>query len=78
MISTYVQHDGKTYLVSTINRDSSADYGGRYAETMVWEWDFKTRSRVSNSILMQDEDLENSIKTHQEVVEKIFNHGITA
>jgi hypothetical protein len=76
MIQTYVQHDDKTYLVSTINRDSSSPYGGRYAETMVWEWDKKNIKRSSDSILMQGESPENSIYTHQKVVERIFCFGI--
>ena len=78
MISTYVQHDGKTYFVSTINRDSSSIEGGRYAETMVWEWDIERRVRVSSKILMQGEGPEGSIRTHQKIVTQIFDHGITA
>ena len=76
MISTYVQHGEKTYLVSTINRDSSSMYGNRYAETMVWEWDRKNVKRAFNDILLQDEGPENSIYTHQKVVEQIFCFGI--
>lgn len=78
MISTYVKHGGKTYLVSTINRESSADYGGMYAETMVWEWDVRARKRAGQSILMQDEAPENSISAHQRTVEKIFDSGVPA
>ena len=77
MISTYVQHDDKIYLVSTINRESSSMCGGRYAETMVWEWDRKNIKRASDSILMQDEAPEGSIRAHQRVVEQIHALGIT-
>lgn len=76
MISTYVQHGDKTYLVSTINRDSSSMFGGRYAETMVWEWDKQNIKRASDDILLQGEGPENSIYTHQKIVERIFCFGI--
>jgi hypothetical protein len=77
MITTYVGHNGKVYRVTTINRESSAFYSpwAVYAETLVWEWDTEER-KTKGSILLQGEAPEGSIKTHQRVVEQIYNEGI--
>ena len=44
---TYVWHESKCFLVSTINRGSSdsESYGSQYAETLVWEFDRAARTR---------------------------------
>ena len=74
MICTYVDHGGKRYFVSTINRDSSSCEPHRYAETIVWEWDEKKKER--GDIVMQGSALENSIFRHQKIVEQIHANGI--
>lgn len=71
-----IWHGGKCYLVSTINRESSAEYGGVFAETLVWEWDSANNKRARDTILLQDEGPANSISTHLAICEKIFSEGI--
>ncbi|MNR08095.1 hypothetical protein D3C85_1242370 [compost metagenome] len=73
LIQTYVYFEDKCYFVSTIDRESSSMYGGRYAETMVWEIDPKTNERMG--FLYQDEDYEGNIRTHNNVCNMIFNEG---
>jgi hypothetical protein len=66
VIQSYVYYKEQAFLVSTINRDSSAAgaYRMRYAETMVWEWDPVTRDRKSDRILWTEEDRENCMDAH--------------
>lgn len=45
LIQSYVWFKDKCFYVSTIDRDCSSMQGGRYAETIVWEWDWETRTR---------------------------------
>jgi len=79
IIQSYVYPEGKPdtecYMVSTIERDSSAAaHAGTYFETIVWKWDTKTRQREDKILLV-----ENSVKTlthHQVICETIFLHGI--
>ena len=72
---TYVRHKDKCFLVSTINRTSSAvaAYGAEYAETMVWEWD-KDRG-VCGGLLGQAEAPAGSIHMHQGLVTRLFVQG---
>jgi hypothetical protein len=76
LIQSYVWHDDKCFFVSTINRESSAAlaYGKIYAETMIWEYDYDKRER--GELIGQDEDVENSIETHNEVCREIHKNGI--
>ena len=76
IIQSYIWHDGKAFFVSTINRESSAMYGGTYAETMVWEWDEKTRER--GKIVGQDEGSADSIYAHQRMCKRIHETGKTS
>ena len=69
LIQTYVFREDKAFFVSTINRDSSSMCGGRYAETMVWEWDVEKRER--GAMVYQAEALEGSIRKHQEIVVRL-------
>lgn len=71
--STYVWHGGKCYLVSTINRQSSAMDGGVYAETMVFEFD--TEARKSGAIVGQMEGPQDSISAHLRAVDVVHSHG---
>lgn len=76
LAQTYVYKDDKVYFVSTIDRESSSIYGGRYAETMVWEVDPKTNAKLHDlGILYMDEAFEGSIRVHQGTVVKIYEHG---
>lgn len=76
LIQTHVYTDDGVFFVSTIDRDSSAMMGGRYAETMAWEWDEGKRAR--GGLLMQGEDMEGSIRRHMQIVESLHTHGIAA
>ena len=75
LAQTYVWHEGHGFFVSTINRRSSAAlaHGAEYAETIVWEWDGKTRER--NRIVGQGESSKDSIYTHQKLVERLYRTG---
>lgn len=74
-VQSYVYHEGKCFIVSTITRDSSAMLRpGRYNETLVWAYDWDKRERGEH-ILHMDEDCEGSIRTHQQIVERIFKEG---
>ncbi len=75
VIKTYVWHGGKCYFVSTIERDSSAILGPRrFNETMVWEYDWNSDER--GQLVYEDEGPTGSIRTHQAVVEAIYENGI--
>jgi len=63
-----VEHNGVQYRVSTINRESSAMYGGMYAETIVF-------SVPHNEILAQDEAPEGSTLGHQRMCEAFRKYG---
>ena len=39
LVKTYIYRDDGSFFVSTIDRDSSSMLGGRYAETLVFQWD---------------------------------------
>lgn len=74
-----VRHPAKDeyYYVSTINRDSSAQYyPHRYAETIVWEWDNEIQKK--GRILYQDEAGEWSVRSHNLIIEKLQKNGIEA
>jgi hypothetical protein len=77
LCQSYVSYEGQEYFVSTINRTSSAYYGGPliYAETLVWEYDRTINQR--GDLVLERDDLRDSIRMHVKVVEDIFNHGIT-
>ena len=74
LIQSYVFTEEGAYFVSTIDRESSSMMGGRYAETLVWEWDTEERER--GGIVAQGEDLEGSIHRHMQIVEKIYSYGL--
>jgi len=71
LAATYVMHEGRAYLVSTINRPSSVigDYS-MYAETWVWPVD-QHRERTQEEPLYQDEDCCGSVRVHCAIVSKI-------
>lgn len=74
VIKTYVWHQGKCFFVSTIERDSSAmQCPGRFNETMVWEYDWKTAER--GAWIFQDGCAKGSIRLHQQVVERLYATG---
>ena len=71
LAATYVTHEGREYLVSTINRPSSAIGGpSSYAETMVWPVDDK-RDRTQQKSLCHFDDCSGSLRAHCQVVLKI-------
>ncbi len=73
LIKSYVNHNGKWYYVSTMNRDSGFHLSKRFTETIVWEFDYEKRE--SGKMLLQDFDDENSIENHQRIVNHIYNTG---
>lgn len=78
LIQTYVfcsdEHaEDKAFYVSTIDRTSSSMYGGRYAESIVWEWDSTTKQR--GDIVHMGEGGEGSIRTHFSICEKLYKDG---
>lgn len=75
LIQTHVQHEGKWFFVSTINRRSSimTETDFWYSETMAWQWNPETRQR--GRLVAQDEDTRNSIAMHQKIVSMLFDHG---
>ena len=79
LAQSYIWHDGKCFLVSTINRESSAMFaaGSLYAETLVWECDAITHQR-KGSFIAQDEDSEDDISTHLKMCEKLNSFGAAA
>jgi len=70
-----IEFNGKTFFVSTINRESSAslNYRSMYAETMVWEINPETRLR--GAFVGQDEHAENSLYAHNRVCENLRKYG---
>ena len=74
LIKTYVFHGDDCYFVSTINRDSSSMMGGRFAETLVWAFDWDKNERLEK-MPWQEEAGEDSIRGHQSMVERIHKTG---
>lgn len=67
--------ENKWYYVSTINRDSSAEYyPHRYAETIVFEWDVENQKKVR--ILKQDECGDGSTWKHDLIVSRLKGYGM--
>ena len=68
---TYIYNEDSAYFVSTINRaDSSiASYGSKYAETMAWEIDPETCSRIE--MVKQGESSKDSTFTHDRIVKEL-------
>lgn len=78
LIQTYVfysseSQEDKAFFVSTIDRTSSSMYGGRYAETIVWEWNKSTKER--GDIVHMGEGFKGSIRTHMKICEKLYEVG---
>jgi len=72
-LKSYVFHGDACFFVSTIMRDSSAAYYPmRYAETMTWEYDWKTNER--GKIVDQDGDGD-AITQHLRVVSDFYMYG---
>lgn len=65
--------EDKAFFVSTIDRNSSSMYGGRYAETIVWEWNSATKER--GDLIHMEEAFQGSIRKHNLVCEELYKHG---
>lgn len=74
LIKTFVFHGGNCYFVSTIDRDSSSIMGGRFAETLVWLFDWDKNERLGMTG-WQESAGEGSIRGHQSMVERIHRTG---
>lgn len=59
--------NGVMYTVSTINRQSSCMYGGRYAETMVF------RGGITGKLIWQGGASEGSTRTHDRALSALRN-----
>ena len=74
LATSYIHHDGKCFLVSTVVRDSSAMDGPRqYAETIAWEMDMATKQRGAQ--VAQTDDVSWSIAAHLTVCSALFERG---
>ena len=76
LIKSYVWHEGKCFFVSTIDRDSSALGGpGRYAETMVWTFDWDNNTR-GGEYLFSDGGGKGYIGKHLKLCQRIYDTGM--
>ena len=70
VIQSYVFYKDKAFMVSTIDRDYVTNAGVvRGYETLVWEWDVKTRKR--GKILYQA----GGIKDHFNICQQLLASG---
>jgi hypothetical protein len=73
-MKSFVWHGDNCFFVSTINRDSSSIYGGRFAETIVWDYDWDKKER--GTILHSDSAGEDSVSTHLRIAKAIRETGL--
>lgn len=74
LIKSYVFHKDRCFYVSTIDRDSSAMLGPeRYAETLVWDYDWEKRTTLS--LMYQRDCVRKSIHQHLKVCEELYSTG---
>jgi hypothetical protein len=74
VIKSYVWHLDECYFVSTIDRDSSSIHGGRFAETLVWPFDWDARERIGGSSHGEYAS-EGSIRGHLITCQNLRNTG---
>jgi len=74
LAQSYIWHGADCFFVSTIDREDSAGQGFRYAETLIWEYDYATMKR-GESIVAQTEDCTMSIAGHLRACSEIAEHG---
>ncbi len=74
IIQSHIFHGDKRFIVSTINRRSSAAaaYGAIYAETMVWD---SPIGEERGPLIAQGEGSENSIVTHMKFCKSLIETG---
>ncbi len=74
LIQSYVHHipSARWFFVSTMDRESSAAVSppNRYAETIVWSFDYETKKR--GDILAMDEGIDG----HGRQVYQFFRYGV--
>jgi hypothetical protein len=77
VIKSYVWHGDDCYFVSTIDRDNSAaaSYGSRYAETLVWAYDWEKNERLSGVMWHGESAGEGSIRGHLITCQRIHDTG---
>jgi len=71
----FVEHEGKHFRVSTINRESSSMYGGRYAETFVFEWFPEREGKKQGAFVAQDAASEDSRAGHDRMCDAFKKFG---
>lgn len=76
LAKSYIWYGKQCFFVSTIDRESSAAlaYGARYAETMIWIFDWDKNER--GELIHQGEDSEGCIDLHMAVCSQLHRHGI--
>lgn len=76
LMKSYVWHGDKCFFVSTINRESSSQigYGGWYAETLTWDYDYENRER--GAVIGQEESSANSVHGHLRMCERLHKFGV--
>lgn len=76
VIKSYVWHKDNCFFVSTIERNSSAMLmPGRYNETMIWEYDWKTAKR-GEMLDIIGETSTGSLREHFRICETINRLGV--
>jgi len=72
-LKSYVFHGDACFFVSTIMRDSSAvGYPSRYAETMTWEYDWKTNERGK---CVDQDGSGDALTQHMRVASDFYRYG---
>lgn len=81
MNMTLIQSYVGGYFVSTIYRRSSSMFGGMYYETMVWDWDDKTKKRGNQVFIETNSRTDPSYRAaalvhHAEVCAKLAERSL--
>ena len=73
LIKSYVWYGDKCFFVSTIDRDSSSMAGGRFSETIAWEFDWDKNER--GAMVGQCGGSLGSIHWHIKMCQSLFDTG---
>jgi hypothetical protein len=72
ILKSYVWRGDKCFFVSTIERDSSASQGGRYFETLAWDFDWDKQTKGEMIAHAGDGP---AFRQHLDVVEQLYSRG---
>lgn len=73
LMKSYVWHNDKCFYICTIDRDSSASQGIRFAETLVWEYDWDVKEL--GDMIYQASDFQGSITVHTLICAVVHSTG---